>query len=289
MVPALMASLIVISKGNESTVVSSVSDDPTRYNYVETCKAIHDHEHLFESFRRIPGYIEIVEPTDLSIAEKTIRYMLKNHSWVIKNPGVFQKMAQIDRVGNPYLHKISVDAAEPFSISTVALRYGMYAGKVSSYLMDVAKAKNREIESVVEIGGGFGGFGIVATDFFEFTSYTIVDIPEAVKVQKKFVSEFPLLSPVFKFVDGKSIEDPPSGEQYDLCVSTNAFSELTLEFRELYFRPVQAGCRGGSHRPSKQKGMGTEASCAVLRNAFACAKDSRLGAGAGTTASSSKR
>ena len=52
LVPALMASLIVISKGNESTVVSSVSDDPTRYNYVETCKAIHDHEHLFESFRR---------------------------------------------------------------------------------------------------------------------------------------------------------------------------------------------------------------------------------------------
>ena len=72
-----------------------------------------------------------------------------------------------------------------------------------------------------------------------------MDIPEAVKVQKKFVSEFPLLSPVFKFVDGKSIEDPPSGEQYDLCVSTNAFSELTLEFRELYFRHYISKCKYG--------------------------------------------
>ena len=70
------------------------------------------------------------------------------------------------------------------------MRFGAFIGKISNMIFNNHKY-NDDIQTVLEIGGGMGAFAVIATDIFQFDSYTIVDISEAINVQKKFISHFP--------------------------------------------------------------------------------------------------
>jgi len=109
---------------------------------------------------------------------------------------------------------------------------------------------------IVEIGGGFGGQSKIISDAFSVSSYTIVDIPEAVALISRFQEYFPaikarsiLLAPsqddLGETVHGKSLDDHdfvlPS---YDLCISNYAFTELDLKTRKRYW-PLLKRCTRG--------------------------------------------
>ena len=240
-------------------VVSSVSDDPSTFNYVNACNLIsspNSNPNIYDNFRRIQSYIEIVEPTDLWIAEAYLRYIVQNCSFIVNNKTIFNKVIQIDTYGNPYLHGFAIDDQSPVHVSALAMRFGAFIGKISNMIFNNHKY-NDDIQTVLEIGGGMGAFAVIATDIFQFDSYTIVDISEAINVQKKFISHFPEVSSKMKYIDGKKIYKSMMMDNtkhnhhhkyasYDLCISTYAFSELTLNYREAYFEIfIKNNCKYG--------------------------------------------
>lgn len=252
---------------DDERVVSSVSDDPNRFNYIEACRLIAsqkvDEQEYFDNFRRIPAYLEIVEPTDAWIAKAYMEYIVQNCSWVQTNATIFDKVTQIDAFGNPHMHTFVIGDGKPFQATALAMRFGAFVGKISNKILNRAHySGNEKISTVLEIGGGFGALALVATDILNFDSYTIVDIPEALNVQKKFMSQFPSIASKIKYIDGKKLVseilhdrnndnlkteevDKNVDVNFDLCISTFAFSELTLQFREIYFEKFVKFCKAG--------------------------------------------
>jgi hypothetical protein len=238
-------------------IISSVSEDPTVCNYVKACNMIANEGNtgLFDNFRRIPSYVAVVEPTDLWVAEAYVQYIAQNFSWILTNSTIFSKVLQIDGYGKPYMHEFITNNQISIKASALALRFGAFIGKISNHIFRQKFSTEdgaKKILSVLEIGGGFGGFAVLATDIFDFDAYTIVDIPEALKVQKKFVSRFPHVASKIKYIDGKKVHEAvidPNQEvtptAYDLCISTYAFSELILQYRETYFELYVKNCKYG--------------------------------------------
>ena len=233
--------------------VSSVSEDSSVYHYVQVCNMISSdgNPEIFRNFRRIRSYVMIVEPTDFWIAEAYIQYIAKHFSWIVTNKTVLSKVLQIDSYGKPYMHDFVIESNFLIKASALALRFGAFVGKITKKFLSVEDG-TREISSVLEIGGGFGGFAAIATDIFEFDSYTIVDIPEALNVQEKFLSHFPNSSSKINYLDGKKVHEAVMDSHrkvvpttYDLCISTYAFSELVLEYRETYFELFVKNCKFG--------------------------------------------
>jgi hypothetical protein len=250
----VLVDAILMTEDNPSKqIISSVSEDPTICNYVEACNMISKagNADYFHRFRRIQSYTTVVEPTDLWVAEAYIKYIAQNCSWILANGSIFSKVMQIDAYGKPYMHDFITNTQIPIRASALALRFGAFIGKISKKVIS-QEFSTKKISSVLEIGGGFGGFAVIATDIFKFDSYTIVDIPEALNVQKRFLSHFPHIASKMKYVDGKKIHQAvmdPNQEvaptAYDLCISTYAFSELILEYRETYFEIFVKNCKYG--------------------------------------------
>ena len=120
-------------------VVSSVSDDPSTYNYVNACNLIsspNSNPNIYDNFRRIQSYIEIVEPTDLWTAEAYLRYIVQNCSFIVNNKTIFNKVIQIDTYGNPYLHGFAIDDQSPVHVSALAMRFGAFIGKISNMIFN---------------------------------------------------------------------------------------------------------------------------------------------------------
>eukprot|EP00944_MAST-04C_sp_MAST-4C-sp1_P001753 g1753.t1 len=195
------------------------------------------------------------EPTALWLAEAYMQYIAQNYSWIIANETIFNKVIQIDAYGKPYMHNIIINNQIRIKVSALALRFGAFIGKISKKIFSRQFSTvdgAQKISSVLEIGGGFGGLAVIAADVFELESYTIVDIPEALNVQKKFISHFPKVSSKIGYINGKKVHEEatdPNQEiapsNYDLCISTYAFSELILEYRETYFETFVKKCKYG--------------------------------------------
>ena len=96
---------------------------------------------------------------------------------------------------------------------------------------------NLENFDVVEVGGGFGMLAFLILRAFDVASYTIVDLPEVLELQKRFLGE--LLPNAAK----KLVFLPPELRQkrqlsYDLFISLTAFSELHTAVQKAYFEGI---------------------------------------------------
>lgn len=91
---------------------------------------------------------------------------------------------------------------------------------------------------VLEIGAGFGGLASVLLRTFAARSYSIVDLPEAQLLQRRFLAS---IGPSARYAGKLAFVGaglPPGSnllEHYDLFISVCAFSELSVEVQERYF------------------------------------------------------
>lgn len=101
---------------------------------------------------------------------------------------------------------------------------------------------------VVEVGAGFGGLACLVLRTFAVRTYSIVDLPEAQLLQRRFLSS---VGPRARFAGKVSFVGAglPQGSrflhEYDLLVSVCAFSELGEELQERYFQKLILRSRRG--------------------------------------------
>jgi len=90
---------------------------------------------------------------------------------------------------------------------------------------------------IVEIGGGYGGQCKIIYDVASPNSYTIVDLPEVMELQKKYL--------YYNGIDEVQFGIPSWMHHYDLCIANYSFTEVDRQFQDLYKEKIIAISRRG--------------------------------------------
>ena len=120
-----------------------------------------------------------------------------------------------------------------------------------SFLVDITELLPSSLDCahVLEIGGGYGGLAKNLIMVAEPVSYTIVDIPEALLLQSKFLASFggKVAERVvyLEFLMNQTQSIRHLRAEYDLCISTSAYTELRHEVRKFYFETILSRCLSG--------------------------------------------
>lgn len=129
------------------------------------------------------------------------------------------RCAPNDRIGGPVLHRIGT-----LSWSAGSLRYAQVADEIG------------DAPAVVEIGGGYGGQRLLCRGIED---YTIVDLPEALDVQRAYLAYHRVAT---TFVEAGARVDVRPGT---FLLSDYALSELEPEQIDGYMEQVVSKCASG--------------------------------------------
>lgn len=195
-----------------STPPQAIKDE-----YRKTCLELANDDSLFKDFRRNPGYSTILEGFDVSVANGAlveIRRLGKEDDFIAR----FQDLAKNDAVGNPELLQLP----EIGRMAPNTVRYASVAYEIKDFAPHAKR--------IVEIGGGYGGMARMLSEFYDYDEYTIVDLPEALELAKKYLSNFPCFSKMI-FLTPDQVKK--SGD-YDLFIADASLSECDAKTQEKY-------------------------------------------------------
>ena len=120
------------------------------------------------------------------------------------------------------------------SISPTDIRYAKIL-KDLTYLFSIEK-----IENILEIGVGFGGQAAQIINFVSLNTYTLVDLPEVLRLAEKVISKIePQATLIYQ--SPETLEPIES----DLLISNYAFSELTKPVQQLYLEKIVRNAQRG--------------------------------------------
>lgn len=192
-------------------MASSLSDNES---YASICdRAVRD-DGVFANFKRHPDYQGILEHVSAEQGQVYLAIIRTYYAHLINRLDLF---ADNDAIGNPN----TFDFGPPVGkASPTTLRYAKVLGEIENMFGSF------EGRNIVEVGGGYGGQCLLLKRYFNLQSYTIVDIPPALRLQQKYLGLFGMHD-----VNLKSMEDLPNQLNCDLVISNYAFSEC--------FRPIQ--------------------------------------------------
>lgn len=189
--------------------------------YPHFCLQAATNAEVFLNFKRSPLYQPILEHVGynqgleyLQIIEKKYAYIL-NHIDVCRENDIF---------GNPIIFDYGSIIGE---ISPTTLRYMKVSGDL------IALFGNLKNKKIVEIGGGYGGQCKVLSGLCEFSSYTIIDLPEASLLSARYLSSLGI-----DWVSTESNTTFTSSNSYDLVVSNYAFSECSIDEQINYIEKI---------------------------------------------------
>ncbi len=180
-------------------------------NYLDLCKKAASNDKIFNNFRNLKDYKNILEHVDKNLALK----YLENIKTIsdLTNAEIFNICDKLSHVGNPELINLLGDQKP---ISTSSLRY------LNVALQLINEFGDKDINNIVEIGPGYGGQSIILEEFFTIKKYTYIDLPEVNSLIDIFLKK----SKVKFSYDLKTLEDEFEDTGYDLIISNYAFSEL---------------------------------------------------------------
>ena len=138
------------------------------------------------------------------------------------------KFRENDKCGDPILK----DFGKLGKISANTLRYIMS-------LAFIRKHFSTELDNMtfVEIGGGYGGLCKVISCVVDFKSYTLIDLPAVVRLQRKYLEALGLDKgeATIYFYDTNNIN---VDKEYDICISEYCISEFDIPGQEFYIDNV---------------------------------------------------
>jgi putative sugar O-methyltransferase len=192
---------------------SSILDSDSTLNFREKIKVLSSNSDNFAKFRRSDVLISAMEHVSVITALE--------YAALLPNLNQTQKFLDaFDKIGAPFRYKINGVTSSP-----VALRYL----KILEDLVNCFGPLSHE--SIVEIGGGFGGQAAVILNRFPNINYTIFDLPEVNQLAQIFLQKLDLK------VEHRTRADLNSNESLDpidIVISNYAFSELNRE-NQIYY------------------------------------------------------
>lgn len=170
---------------------------------------------VFASFRIESGVREIIEGIP-DAAGADYHAKLRQHNSELLT-GRWAEILENDRVGSPRLMYVSEGAVAP---TTMRYAWNVCDMETRGVALDGA--------DVVEVGGGYGGLCRMIHAFHKPRSYSIVDLPEALALAKRYLDCYGIS---FEAVPDNSL---PDVALIDTFISNYALTELTRDVQDVY-------------------------------------------------------
>lgn len=209
----------LISRGSFG---SSISDVP---EYISICKAASENEEILRKFKRCYEYRLVLEHVSRKQGEEYLRF-IDNEESILK---VLRQLASKE-IGEPFRYSFP----QLGKISPTQIRYAKILRDIRLLFPTFQGGK------VVEIGVGNGGLAAQISCYFQPSAYSLVDLPEVLALTSKILdtsesdTEFQFVSP-----------SNASLEMSDLFISNYAYSELTKEVQDFYYRNYIVKAKAG--------------------------------------------
>lgn len=209
---------------SQHQMATSVSD---RNAYISSVRWALEKPKIFNKFRKIPDYRQVLEHVDFDQGKEYLRLASERLSDVA---GTLDKLADLSTIGSP--HRFTFLKAK--RLSPTVLRYLKVGTDLNALFGDLRDKK------FVEVGIGFGSQAAVLNRIWGVKNYRFYDIPEVLKLTKKFLSASKSTHEA-TYEDGRS----PSRGTPGIFLSNYAFSELNRSTQDLYLEEVISCCSSG--------------------------------------------
>ena len=182
--------------------------------YLSACRAAAQGSDFFKNFKSHPAYRHVLEHVSyeegqLYLDEIDIDYK-----------DVLDEVKENDKLGTPI--QCSYDGVGMISPTTVR-----YLKNTS----DIVNKFGTSFDSIVEIGGGYGGLCKVLSSFVEFEQYLLLDLEECNMLSRKYLSHFDLPTMSYQAEEIVDVDD-----NFDLLISNYALSECNRETQMMYIK-----------------------------------------------------
>lgn len=188
---------------------------------------------VFKDFRRQKLYLGVVEGVSPELGRQYLEMILNDYDFRIRDE-MWPLLLKNDDFGSPPLYDFEFDGGT-IRCSALTLRYiKVFCDLVKLFDFD-------KIQTVAEIGIGFGGQCNIALNILPTLRYKLIDLPEVVLLAEKFLTSLDRSGDI-RYIDGTHLYDPVD---CDLVVSNYAFAELTKETQRFYIDKVIANSSAG--------------------------------------------
>lgn len=192
-----------------------------KQEYADFCLAAANDENLFKNFKQNHIYRRILEHVTPALGWQYYNLLTD------ETKALIPEAHKINDICNPDLMEVPEGPVSP-----TTLRY-------LKVVQDL-KELNFELESIVEIGGGYGGQACLINAFLPCVGdthraegYTVYDLAGPASLQNRYN--------LFKFdfcAFGFETLEIMKPQKYDLVISNYAFSELNREIQDIYLEKV---------------------------------------------------
>lgn len=200
----------------------------------------------YSKFRKSPAICINISGNNLrNRGDKYFAYLCKNNKNIIYNN--IQILHECDRMGDPYLYKFKSNNNELICSDSV-----LPPLFVIQKLIETFKQPLQSNLNIFEIGCGFGINTKIFSDIVKFESYTHIDVPVMLKLQKTYLDNFGVKNVTYinPYTDMDNIKD-----KYDLLISDFAYTEFSDDLKKHYFdniiQKVDKGIILGNMSPDK--------------------------------------
>ena len=186
--------------------------------YLNVCTNAAYSDEFFKNFKNHPAYRHVLEHVSEDEGQKYLDEIKIDYT---------DKLSEIkenDLLGNP----VTFTYDKVGTISSTTLRY-------LKNTSDIITKFGNSFDSIVEIGGGYGGLCKVMSSFIKFEQYLLLDLEECNLLSRKYLSNFDLPTLSHRSEEIDEIED-----NFDLLISNYAFSEchkhVQLDYIERFIK-----------------------------------------------------
>ena len=182
--------------------------------YLNVCNYAANSDEFFKQFKSHPAYRHVLEHVSFEEGQQYLKEI--DIDYLDK----LEEVKENDSLGSPVIYEYpSVGEISPTTIRYI---------KNTS---DIINKFGTSFDSIVEIGGGYGGLCKVLSSFIKFEQYLLLDLEECNLLSRKYLSHFNL--PTLSY---RSEEIDEIDENFDLLISNYAFSECHKEVQQDYIK-----------------------------------------------------
>jgi len=180
--------------------------------YLSACRAAAQGSDFFRGFKSHPAYRHVLEHVSYEEGQQYLDEV------EIDYKDKLDEIKENDALGTP----VTCSYKGVGTISPTTVRY-------LKNTSDIVNKFGTSFDSIVEIGGGYGGLCKVMSSFVKFENYLLIDLEECNMLSRKYLSNFDLPTMSYQAEEIVDVE-----ENFDLLISNYALSECNRETQMMY-------------------------------------------------------
>ena len=180
--------------------------------YLSACRAAAQGSDFFKGFKSHPAYRHVLEHVSYEEGQQYLDEVEIDYN------DKLDEIKENDALGTP----VTCSYKGVGTISPTTVRY-------LKNTSDIVNKFGTSFDSIVEIGGGYGGLCKVMSSFVKFENYLLIDLEECNMLSRKYLSNFDLPTMSYQAEEIVDVE-----ENFDLLISNYALSECNRETQMMY-------------------------------------------------------